>query len=168
MATTLTELTAPLTLIADGVTALKGSFATQFRSGTHTTDDLEHVRASAAGYLADIKTLRTDLDSTDIETLVVNSEDAARTLKIRIWERDVRTLLVKMAGDLIDMIDIAADLKQRAGQKIVLVRSGDTIQGIARRELGDWSEWTRIVEANPGLDPGTLTSGQTIIIPERR
>ena len=45
------------------------------------------------------------------------------------------------------------------------VKKGDTLYGIARQRYGDGKQWTRIVEANPGLRPETLKVGQTIAVP---
>lgn len=48
-----------------------------------------------------------------------------------------------------------------------IVRAGDTLQSIARDELGDWTLWAGIATAN-GLDPGaTLTVGSELLMPER-
>ncbi|MFO0963281.1 MAG: LysM peptidoglycan-binding domain-containing protein [Phycisphaerales bacterium] len=45
------------------------------------------------------------------------------------------------------------------------VKSGDTLEGIARAQLGDGQKWRSIVELNPGLDPRALKIGQTIKLP---
>lgn len=46
------------------------------------------------------------------------------------------------------------------------IRAGDTLEAIARRELGDGQRWKAIVDANPGLDPKNLKIGRTITLPE--
>ncbi len=45
------------------------------------------------------------------------------------------------------------------------VKKGDTLYSIARTHYNDGKQWTKIVEANPGLDPAKLKVGQTIRIP---
>ncbi len=50
----------------------------------------------------------------------------------------------------------------------VIVRSGDTIWAIARREFPQpTAKWVhRIQELNPGVDPGRIQPGQKLWIPE--
>jgi len=45
------------------------------------------------------------------------------------------------------------------------IQSGDTLEGLARRFLGDGAKWRSIVEANPGLNPSNLQIGKKIVIP---
>lgn len=45
------------------------------------------------------------------------------------------------------------------------IKSGDTLEGIARAELGDGQRWRQIVEMNPGLDPKSLKIGRKITLP---
>jgi len=45
------------------------------------------------------------------------------------------------------------------------IRKGDTLYGIAKSRYGDGKQYTRIVQANPGLNPKTLKVGQTITVP---
>ena len=45
------------------------------------------------------------------------------------------------------------------------VRSGDTLFGIAQRELGNGDLWFKIQKANPGLDPKKLRPGMKIKLP---
>lgn len=48
-----------------------------------------------------------------------------------------------------------------------VVRSGETLQSIARDDLGDWTLWGDIATAN-GLDPGAaLTVGSELLLPAR-
>ncbi len=46
------------------------------------------------------------------------------------------------------------------------VRSGDTLQTIARATLGDSSKWSIIARANPRVDPIRLRAGMVIQIPQ--
>jgi nucleoid-associated protein YgaU len=45
------------------------------------------------------------------------------------------------------------------------VKKGDTLFSIAKQSYGSGKDWQRIVAANPGLSPGTLKAGKTIVIP---
>src|SRR4051812_2302807 len=45
------------------------------------------------------------------------------------------------------------------------VKRGDTLYGIAKNKYGDGKQWQKIVNANPGLNPGALKVGQTITLP---
>jgi 5'-nucleotidase len=52
-----------------------------------------------------------------------------------------------------------------AGQRSYTIKKGDTLYGIAVAHYGDGKQWTRIANANPGIDPSRLMVGKTIIIP---
>jgi 5'-nucleotidase len=45
------------------------------------------------------------------------------------------------------------------------VQKGDTLYGIARQRYGDGKQWTRIAQANPGVQPQSLKVGQSLVIP---
>jgi len=51
------------------------------------------------------------------------------------------------------------------GTRTYVVQSGDTLFAIAQRIYGDGSQWPRIRDANPGIDPDNLQIGQRIVIP---
>jgi nucleoid-associated protein YgaU len=46
-----------------------------------------------------------------------------------------------------------------------VVKKGDTLFSIAKTTYGSGNQWQRIASANPGLSPGTLKAGQTIVLP---
>jgi LysM repeat protein len=52
-----------------------------------------------------------------------------------------------------------------AGQRTHVVKSGELLSTIARDYYGRSSDWQRIVDANPGLNPRNIKVGQQIIIP---
>jgi 5'-nucleotidase/UDP-sugar diphosphatase len=45
------------------------------------------------------------------------------------------------------------------------VRKGDTLWKIAQSKYGNGNNWQKIASANPGMDPGRIKAGQTIVIP---
>ena len=46
------------------------------------------------------------------------------------------------------------------------IKSGDTLESIARTQMGDGQKWQLITSANPRLDPKALKIGERITIPE--
>ena len=53
-----------------------------------------------------------------------------------------------------------------AGSRSYVIKSGDTLEAIARAQLGDGQKWRQIASANPGINPNNLKVGQSITIPE--
>ena len=60
---------------------------------------------------------------------------------------------------------VAAPAAPTAGTTQYTIKSGDTLEGIARAQMGDGQKWQLIAAANPGLDPKALKIGQKITIP---
>jgi len=60
---------------------------------------------------------------------------------------------------------VAAPAAPVAGTTQYTIKSGDTLEGIARTQMGDGQKWQLIAAANPGLDPKALKIGQKITIP---
>lgn len=110
------------------------------------------------------RAVRADLDALDVLTGVAAGSSL---LESAIWERQTRQDLLRIeqqAGALIDALGSLLPGGYR--QRRYTVRTGDTLQTIARREMGDWQAWTQIVEANR-IDPGeALTVGSELVIPE--
>lgn len=51
------------------------------------------------------------------------------------------------------------------GQRSYTIKKGDTLYGIAVAHYGDGKQWTRIADANPGINPSKLMVGKSIVIP---
>lgn len=51
-------------------------------------------------------------------------------------------------------------------QRTYTVKSGDTLWGIAKKELGSGARYTEIVKLN-GLKTNTIYSGQVLKLPEK-
>ena len=49
--------------------------------------------------------------------------------------------------------------------KQYLVQKGDTLFRIAKTHYGDGNRWQQIASVNPGLTPGNLKAGATIVVP---
>jgi nucleoid-associated protein YgaU len=60
---------------------------------------------------------------------------------------------------------VAAPATPASGSTQYTIKSGDTLEGIARTQMGDGQKWQLIAAANPGLDPKALKIGQKITIP---
>jgi len=68
----------------------------------------------------------------------------------------------------LDPRTVAADpaMPATAGSRSYVIKSGDTLEAIARAQLGDGQKWRQIASANPGINPNNLKVGQSIAIPE--
>ena len=53
-----------------------------------------------------------------------------------------------------------------AGSSNYTVKKGDTLFRIAKERYGDGKKWQQIAAANPGVTPGTLKAGQTLVMPQ--
>lgn len=53
---------------------------------------------------------------------------------------------------------------KKSGRSYV-VKSGDSLRAIARRELGDENRWNEIAALNPGVDPKRLLVGKSLRLP---
>ena len=60
---------------------------------------------------------------------------------------------------------VTAPATPAAGTTQYTIKSGDTLEAIARTQMGDGQKWQLIAAANPGLDPKALQIGQKITIP---
>lgn len=135
---------------------------------TQTPQQVENLRASMTGILEDYRGIRTDLDNTDTVQLLQTQQNAGRILQMWTWERETRKAVQDFAGGVVETARVARGLNAGSDRSTYTVRAGETLQSIAQAELGDFSAWPRILDANPGLLPGELTSGSVLIIPEKR
>lgn len=133
--------------------------------GTYTTRDLRYLQASIAGERTDLRALRRRLDGTDV-TLSLAVQTGERIIALWAWERGLRNALLPVEAGLRDTAAAARELERGRALKTYVVRAGDTLQGIAARFLGDWREWTRLLEAN-GLGGTAIIPGMVLTIPEK-
>jgi nucleoid-associated protein YgaU len=57
--------------------------------------------------------------------------------------------------------------EKSAAARSTVVKKGDTLLSIARRELGDERRWQEIRSLNPGLDPAKLAIGMRVKLPAK-
>lgn len=155
------EVGSILTAASSAATAARAAFGA---AGTRRA--LSNVRSTLSGLRSDILGARDDLDATDITSLV-RYQDGEDLIRLWRWERELRRSLVRLDGHMRVLEAVVVNALEARADKVYVVRSGDTLQSIAARELGDWREWTRLAEVN-GLAPGALTSGTHLRIPPRR
>ena len=141
--------------------------AASFVAETVEDTDALSLAAAVAGVTADSRALLSELDTTAAEDLAPTG-DGASVIALWEWRRLTRRSVVLLLGQTRTIADFASDLVAGQRRKVVVTRQGDTLQRIAARELGDWREWPRLLEANPGLSPGQLLSGVSLVIPELR
>lgn len=139
---------------------------TALQAGNVSLAGLNNLRATLTEARSSLRDARNDLDETDVSTFQLHAR-ADRTIALWKWERSLRRVLVLVDAQIRVVDDLAESLAFGVRRKVYVVRSGDTLQIIAARQLGDWQEWPRIVEAN-GIAPGTLTVGTVLTIPEKR
>ena len=85
-------------------------------------------------------------------------------ISFRTW----REMKVKKAGS--EAADAASPTRTdtKAVPKVYVVRAGDTLSAIAKRELGSSSKWSAIYEKNKttiGKDPNRIVVGQKLVMP---
>ncbi len=150
------------------LTGISGVVATARTAlgATGTRRALSNVRSTLSGLRADILSARDDLDATDITDLV-RYQDGEDLIRLWQWERGLRRRLVRLDRRLRVAEAVVVNALEARADKVYIVRSGDTLQTIAARQLGDWREWTRLADVN-GLGAGALTAGTQIRIPPRR
>lgn len=137
-------------------------------TNTQTTQQIGNFRASSAQTVVDFRSLRKDLDATDTQALILTQQSADRLHAVWTWERETRKALQDFLGTVVESAEVASGLDGKSDRSTYTTREGETLQSIAQAELGDFSAWPQILEANPGLLPGLLASGTTLVIPERR
>lgn len=167
MSATLRTLKTAAEAISTGATTAIAAVRTALSSDSYTAQQVRYLRAEVQGYLDDIGELRASLDLLDVEGEQV-VDDAADTLHLLRWERETRHALQVLGAALRRTWEGLETLELGARRTVHVARSGDTLQRLAARYLGDWQEWPRLLDANPGLAPGVLAPGTLVTIPERR
>lgn len=152
--------------ISDRFATAHAAIADALSAGTATAAQLGAVDAALAGIQADVTSLRAELDAVDVTAYQVYP-DAEVTLRLWTWERGLRHQLGLLRAGMVSARAAAQQLIAGQRRDMYVVRSGDTLQAIAARFLGDWREWTRIADANE-LEPGQPAAGTVLILPPKR
>ena len=163
-----TEVTTAVDNMVARYTVAVEAISPDLEANTQTQQQVRNLEATMTGLVGDVRRLRTDLDTTDTATLLLTANDAERLLAVWTWERETRSAVQGFVFGVIESADIAKELNEGSDRATVTTRAGDTLQSIAARELGNFAEWPRILDANPGLLPGTLAAGTVLILPEKR
>lgn len=166
MTTSLLDIRDDATDLTTGVAAAILAVQAALASGTQTERQLGNLRASLTGYRADLAEIRTMLDATDVLDFQLY-DDGAVTIQLWAWERALRHALIALAPAVRSAEAVAEQLVEGSTRDVYTTRSGDTLQTVAAKFLGDWKEWPRIAAAN-GLAGGAVPSGTRLTIPPRR
>lgn len=153
--------------VAAVATATAAAMATA--SALYSTDTATEQTAGAlisaiTTQQAEIRRIRTDLDATDVEVLQTY-DDAAVTLALWTWERNVRRSLSRLESGLLATLAVAVELRAGRALTVYTTRPGDTLESVAAKLLGGWQEWPRIAKAN-GIPPGPVDAGTPLVIPQ--
>ncbi len=155
-------------VLTDIYTTATAAIQPDLETNTQTAQQLGSLRASMSEAVTGFRSLRKDLDATATGGLVLTQQSAERLSQVWRWERDTRKDLQNFMGTVVETSQVAAGLEGKSDRSTYTTRAGETLQGIAQSELGDFNAWPQILEANPGLLPGVVPSGTTLVIPERR
>jgi nucleoid-associated protein YgaU len=90
--------------------------------------------------------------------------DASRWPEIFLLNRFIRHPDRISPGQVLTLPD---DTPTQPPPRLYIVRRGDTLSGIAQRELGDASRWPEIFERNRDVisNPGRIFPDQVLILP---
>jgi hypothetical protein len=131
--------------------------------------DVQQVRylvATLAGVLQACAQLARDLELTqDLQLIVV--PDGRRQIQIWNWRRATRAAVIRTADDARRLFDQVRELDAGRSDRLIYTIEGETLQRVAARELGGFAEWPRLIDANPGVQPGLLPTGTPLVIPPR-
>lgn len=149
---------------ADATEAMESARAV-LTTARATDADVGNVASALTSAGVAIREIRSDLDSTDVETLQ-RYEDAAVTLTLWKWERENRRQMTLMEGSTQAALVVATELRTGRGLGYYTTRAGDTLQSVAAKFLGGWQEWPRLARAN-GVKAGPVSAGTVLVIPQR-
>lgn len=168
MIETIAEVANEVIRLANVYNAAVAAIQPDLEQNTQTAQQIGNFRATTDQIVTDYRQLRKDLDATDTQNLLLTQQSADRLLQVWTWERETRKTLQDFMGAVIESSQTAAGLDGKSDRSTFTTREGETLQSIAQRELGDFNAWPQILEANPGLLPGLIPSGTTLVIPEKR
>ena len=153
--------------IAAGLTPVLADLGAVLSTGSATDADLGRLNAALEDARDDLRDLRDVLGGVDVADHQIGT-DAGDRLRLWDWQLDNLNQLRGIAGQALDAQTLIGELSSGRQPTTHEVRAGETLQSIAQQRLGDWQEWTRLLEPN-ALDPAQpLLAGTVLVIPERR
>lgn len=153
-----------VTEILDGIEAAEARVRALVESGVSSDRDWLQLASDLTGYSADIRDVRADLDSYDVTDALLY-QSGADSIRLWRWERRLRRSLVGLEGRMRRTLEQVVELAEGRPSRLYAVKSGDTLQTIAARQLGDWTRWRELATIN-GLDAGPVTPGIVIVLPD--
>lgn len=133
--------------------------------GAMAARSVSRISAAVSG----LRAFRAELDALD------DQEDggayaaglAARTLDRVLVERTARLQLVQLDRFTADLLRAIEEQTRGRRRQVVVVRDGDTLEGLAARWLGSWEEWPRLAALNDLVPGQELVVGSELLIPTR-
>lgn len=119
---------------------------------------LNDLRSRLSGAQDTARTLRAELASTDFGADVIPQTGDAVLAAWR-WQHDTFRALLELDANIRAAQTAVSALVVVSSKRQVLVRSGDTLQRIAARELGDFRRWEELLSLNT-LTPGDVLPAQ--------
>lgn len=163
--TSLKTAIADVSAVAASSSAAMTTAQAVLKTASATDADVGNFASALTTAQKDVRAIRADLDSTDVEALQ-RYEDAAVTIGLWRWERGVRRSLTLLEGRARDAVAVATELRTGRGLGYYTTRPGDTLQSIAQTYLGGWQEWPRLSRAN-GIKAGPVAPGTVLVIPQK-
>ena len=149
------------------VSTLRITVAPKLLAGTATERELLYLDTGLRNAQQDLRATRALLDPLEVEGVVIG-EHPADLLNAELQARELRHSGLVLEAQVLRAREATLELLAGAARRTVFVQAGETLQGIAARELGDWRAWPKLLEANPGLQGGALTPGVQLQIPKTR
>ena len=163
----LRDVEVELARIADTLAPVLAELAAVLPSSSATDAQLGRLNTALGTARDDLRTLRDGVGAVDVASYQFG-DDAADRLGLWGWQVDTVSRLISIADQALQAQAVVSQLREGSRPSVYEVRSGETLQSIAQAVLGDWQEWTRLLEAN-GLDPAVvLQPGTVLVIPEKR
>ena len=149
----------------DALAATCATLATE--AATASIDGLAALTGRLVALRSDVRDVLDEVDS--LGPLQSSGVPALTRVKAVLFRQQARAACVEMLSRSGELLRLADEARSRLPRRRThVVRVGETLQSIARDELGDWQAWARIADAN-GLDPAaTLTPGASLLIPATR
>jgi hypothetical protein len=130
----------------------------QAMTGTDKAVAARRVQSAADGAITAAKETASLVSKVTLDEAVPSGDPSATA---GLWQAQLRTMITMLnAADQMRSMKLAARRKIQAGTRLYQVRSGDTLESIARQALGDAGRAGQL-----GLRPDQLKPGKLIRIP---